>query len=30
MSTSLSDAVRAIVDGVRSLFRELYRTPPGC
>lgn len=27
---SLTDAVRAFADGVRSLFRELYRTPPGC
>jgi hypothetical protein len=30
MNTTLSDAVRAIVDGVRRLFEELYRTPPGC
>ena len=30
MSMSFSDAVRAFVDGVRRLFRELYRTPPGC
>jgi hypothetical protein len=28
--TSLADAVRAFAAGVRSLFRELYRTPPGC
>ena len=24
------DAVRAFADGVRQLFQELYRTPPGC
>jgi len=30
MTMSLLDAVRAIVDGVRRLFEELYRTPPGC
>ena len=30
MSMSFTDAVRAFADGVRSLFRELYRTPPGC
>jgi hypothetical protein len=28
--TSFTDAVRAFAAGVRSLFRELYRTPPGC
>ena len=27
---NLVDAVRAFADGVRALFRELYRTPPGC
>jgi hypothetical protein len=26
----LPDAVRAFADGVRDLFRELYKTPPGC
>ena len=30
MSTSLADAVRIFVGGVRDLFRELYKTPPGC
>ena len=30
MSKSFSDAVRVFVDGVRRLFQELYRTPPGC
>lgn len=30
MSMSFADAVRTFVDGVRSLFRELYKTPPGC
>lgn len=24
------DAVRTFLSGVRDLFRELYRTPPGC
>jgi hypothetical protein len=24
------DAVRSFADGVRRLFEELYRTPPGC
>ena len=24
------DAVRSFADGVRRLFQELYRTPPGC
>lgn len=28
--SSLKDAVRAFAGGVRDLFRELYRTPPGC
>ena len=27
---TIVDAVRAFADGVRALFRELYRTPPGC
>ena len=27
---SFTDAVRTFVGGVRDLFRELYRTPPGC
>jgi hypothetical protein len=30
MKSSLTDAVRSFFDGVRALFRELYRTPPGC
>lgn len=30
MMTRLVDAVRAIADGVGALFRELYKTPPGC
>jgi hypothetical protein len=30
MSMSFTDAVRSFVGGVRDLFRELYRTPPGC
>jgi hypothetical protein len=30
MRLGLVGAVRAFADGVRSLFRELYRTPPGC
>ncbi len=29
MST-FSEAVRSFVDGLRNLFRELYRTPPAC
>jgi hypothetical protein len=28
--TKVMDAVRAFADGVGALFRELYRTPPGC
>jgi hypothetical protein len=24
------NAVRTFADGVRALFRELYKTPPGC
>jgi hypothetical protein len=30
MKLSLTDTVRAFAIGVRDLFRELYRTPPGC
>ena len=30
MTKSVMDAFRAVVEGVRSLMRELYRTPPGC
>lgn len=30
MKVTLMDAVRAFADGVRQLFRELYKTPPGC
>jgi hypothetical protein len=30
MISNFVDAVRAFADGVRALFRELYRTPPGC
>ena len=30
MKTTLTDAVRAFAAGVRELFRELYKTPPGC
>ena len=30
MKMSFTDAVRAFASGVRELFRELYRTPPGC
>ena len=30
MTFGLPDAVRVFADGVRSLFRELYKTPPGC
>jgi hypothetical protein len=30
MITTLVGAVRAFADGVGALFRELYRTPPGC
>lgn len=26
----ISEAVRSVVDGLRNLFRELYRTPPAC
>ncbi|MEY4093300.1 MAG: hypothetical protein RLZZ53_499 [Acidobacteriota bacterium] len=28
--TNFADTVRAFIGGVRDLFRELYRTPPGC
>jgi hypothetical protein len=27
---SFTDAVRAFANGVRTLVRELYKTPPGC
>jgi len=30
MRLGFVDAVRAFADGVRQLFRELYKTPPGC
>jgi hypothetical protein len=30
MKMSLMDAVRSFANGVRLLFRELYKTPPGC
>ena len=30
MRLGLTDAVRAFANGVRNLFRELYKTPPGC
>lgn len=30
MTLRIAHAVRTIADGVRSFFRELYRTPPGC
>ena len=30
MTISFTHAVRAFADGVRNLFRELYKTPPGC
>jgi hypothetical protein len=30
MKLRLTDAVRTFGDGVRNLFRELYKTPPGC
>jgi len=28
--TSFTGAVRSFANGVRMLFRELYKTPPGC
>lgn len=28
--TNLVGAVLNFVNGVRDLFKELYRTPPGC
>jgi hypothetical protein len=28
--TNFAGAIRNFVNGVRDLFRELYRTPPGC
>lgn len=30
MKLNVPDAVRAFADSVRTLFRELYKTPPGC
>ncbi len=30
MTIRLPDAVRAFAIGVRNLFREFYKTPPGC
>jgi hypothetical protein len=30
MKMSLADAVRSFANGVRLLFQELYKTPPGC
>jgi len=30
MTLHLPEAVRAFVDGLRELFRELYKTPPSC
>ena len=30
MTFKFVDVVRSITDGVRNLFRELYKTPPGC
>jgi hypothetical protein len=30
MRLNLIGAVRNFADGVRRLFEELYRTPPGC
>jgi hypothetical protein len=30
MLTTIAHAVRIIAGGVRSLFQELYRTPPAC
>jgi hypothetical protein len=30
MMMSFTDAVRSFANGVRDLFRELYKTPPGC
>ena len=30
MKFNLIGAVRTFADGVRRLFEELYRTPPGC
>ena len=30
MKSTIADAVRTFIDGVGALFRELYRTPPGC
>ena len=30
MKIAFTDAVRSFANGVRMLFRELYKTPPGC
>jgi hypothetical protein len=30
MISGVVDAVRAFLGGVGQLFRELYKTPPGC
>jgi hypothetical protein len=30
MTINFTDAVRNFANGVRMLFRELYKTPPGC
>jgi len=30
MKLNLAHVIRAFADGVRNLFRELYKTPPGC
>lgn len=30
MTLNLVDAVRTFADGVRRLFQEFYKTPPGC
>ena len=30
MTITVTDAIRRFANGVRMLFRELYKTPPGC
>ena len=30
MNMSFTNAARMFVDGIRRLFIELYKTPPGC
>ena len=30
MNLDLAHVVRSFAEGVRNLFRELYKTPPGC